>query len=68
MRTIIGALMMAAGVYLTVLATLHPSEHHPAWWLIAGVIGLGGVFFDEVQALAFARAATDFLPWRGKGS
>lgn len=61
-ETVVGLVLIAAGL----LVLFHQDGHsHPAW-LIAALVGLGGVFVSKNLMLEVARAALEFLPWRKK--
>lgn len=67
LSTLLGFVLVGAFGFVAIHATVHPSEYHPAWWLIAAGVGLGAFLVDPAHVMDALRAARDFLPGRTGG-
>lgn len=63
-RMVVGIALLAVASFLAVHATVHPNAHHPAWWLVATVFGIGLALLAPEIAKTLLDRAVDFLPWR----
>lgn len=63
-RMVVGIALLAVASFVAIHATVHPSEHHLAWWLVASVFGIGLALLAPEIAKTLLDRAIDFLPWR----